>query len=149
MATTATKKALAPATKKATTGSAETGARCEESSRTSSEEVCCGGALETDQGYVQEGIADYLPGRAPGCGAKAAKALLAALAQTVLASIHKNGAQAFTLPGLLKVVAPHVPAKKKRFCEDPFTGVEKWFAAKPTLVRLEARPLKKLKDAAL
>ncbi len=80
---------------------------------------------------------------------KAAKALLAALEETVLASIHKKGAKEFTLPGLLKVVAQDVPAKKKRFGKDPFTGEDKWFAAKPASVRLKVRPLKKLKDAAL
>jgi len=80
---------------------------------------------------------------------KAAKALMAALEQTVLASVHKKGAKEFTLPGLLKVVAQDVPAKKKRFGKDPFTGEDKWFAAKPASVRLKVRPLKKLKDAAL
>ena len=80
---------------------------------------------------------------------KAVKALLAALEETVLASIHKKGAKEFTLPGLLKVVAQDVPAKKKRFGKDPFTGEDKWFAAKPASVRLKVRPLKKLKDAAL
>ena len=69
--------------------------------------------------------------------------------ETVLASVHKKGAKEFTLPGLLKVVAQDVPAKKKRFGKDPFTGEDKWFAAKPASVRLKVRPLKKLKDAAL
>jgi hypothetical protein len=32
---------------------------------------------------------------------------------------------------------------------DPFTKVERWFAAKPASVKLKVRPLKKLKDAAL
>jgi hypothetical protein len=79
---------------------------------------------------------------------KAAKALLAALEETVLASIHKKGAKEFTLPGLRKVVAQDVPAKKKRFGKDPFTSEDKWFAAKPASVCLKVRPLKKLKDAA-
>jgi hypothetical protein len=74
---------------------------------------------------------------------------MAALEETVLASVHKKGAKVFTLPGLLKVVAQDVPAKKKRFGKDPFTGEDKWFAAKPASVRLKIRPLKKLKDAAL
>jgi hypothetical protein len=51
---------------------------------------------------------------------KAVKALLAALEETVLASIHKKGGKEFTLPALLKVVAQDVPAKKKRFGKDPF-----------------------------
>ena len=40
-------------------------------------------------------------------------------------------------------------ALKERFGKDPFTGEDKWFAAKPASVRLKVRPLKKLKDAAL
>ncbi|MBC8752435.1 hypothetical protein OKW43_005696 [Paraburkholderia sp. WC7.3g] len=66
-----------------------------------------------------------------------------------MTSVHRKGAKEFTLPGLLKVVAQDVPAKKKRFGEDPFTGEDRWVAAKPASVRLKVRPLKKLKDAAL
>jgi nucleoid DNA-binding protein len=80
---------------------------------------------------------------------KAAKAVLAALEGTVLASIHKKGIGEFTLPGLLKVTAQNIPAKKKRFGKDPFTGEERWFAAKPASVKIKSRALKKLKDAAL
>ena len=80
---------------------------------------------------------------------KAAKAVLAALEATVLASVHKKGIGEFTLPGLLKVSALTIPAKKKRFGKDPFTGEERWFAAKPASVKIKSRALKKLKDAAL
>ncbi|MGS0891610.1 HU family DNA-binding protein [Burkholderia stagnalis] len=79
---------------------------------------------------------------------KAVKAVLAALENVVLGSVHKKGAGEFTLPGLLKISAQVVPAKKKRFGKDPFTGVERWFPAKPASVRVKARALKKLKDAA-
>jgi nucleoid DNA-binding protein len=98
--------------------------------------------------FTKASLATHLAERA-GLEPKAAKALMAALEETVLASVHKKGAKEFTLPGLLKVVAQDVPAKKKRFGKDPFTGEEKWFAAKPASVRLKVRPLKKLKDAAL
>ncbi|SOE87321.1 DNA-binding protein [Burkholderia sp. YR290] len=98
--------------------------------------------------FTKASLAIHLAGRA-GVEPKAAKALMAALEETVLASVHKKGAKEFTLPGLLKVVAQDVPAKKKRFGKDPFTGEDKWFAAKPASVRLKVRPLKKLKDAAL
>ncbi|MFM0031884.1 HU family DNA-binding protein [Paraburkholderia madseniana] len=98
--------------------------------------------------FTKASLTTYLAERA-GVEPKAAKALMAALEETVLASVHKKGAKEFTLPGLLKVVAQDVPAKKKRFGKDPFTGEEKWFAAKPASVRLKVRPLKKLKDAAL
>ena len=98
--------------------------------------------------FTKASLAIHLAERA-GLEPKAAKALMAALEETVLASVHKKGAKEFTLPGLLKVVAQDVPAKKKRFGKDPFTGQDKWFAAKPASVRLKVRPLKKLKDAAL
>ncbi|SAL67750.1 HU family DNA-binding protein [Caballeronia humi] len=98
--------------------------------------------------FTKASLTVHLAERA-GVEPKAAKALMAALEETLLASIHKKGAKEFTLPGLLKVVAQDVPAKKKRFGKDPFTGEDKWFAAKPASVRLKVRPLKKLKDAAL
>jgi len=80
---------------------------------------------------------------------KAVKAVLAALEATILASINKKGIGEFTLPGMLKVTALNVPAKKKRFGKDPFTGEERWFAPKPASVKIKSRALKKLKDAAL
>mgnify|MGYP000900461814 CR=1 FL=1 len=80
---------------------------------------------------------------------KAAKAVLAALEATILASIHKKGLGEFTLPGLLKITAQSVPAKKKRLGKDPFTGEERMFAAKPASTKIKTRALKKLKDAAL
>ncbi len=79
---------------------------------------------------------------------KVAKATLAALEATILGAVHKKGAGEFTLSGLLKITVQQVPAKKKRFGKDPFTGEERWFPAKPATVRIKARPLKKLKDAA-
>ncbi|MEO8670903.1 MAG: HU family DNA-binding protein [Tahibacter sp.] len=80
---------------------------------------------------------------------KTVKSVLAALEATVLGAIHKKGAGQFTLPGLVKITAQSVEAKKKRFGKDPFTGAERWFPAKPATVRIKARALKKLKDAAL
>ncbi len=79
---------------------------------------------------------------------KAVKAVLAALESVVLGAVHKKGAGEFTLPGLLKLSVQSVPAKKKRFGKDPFTGLDRWFDAKPASVRIKARALKKLKDAA-
>ena len=84
-----------------------------------------------------------------GVEVRAAKAVLAALEATMLASIHKKGIGEFALPGLLKITAQNVPAKKKRLGKDPFTGVERMFAAKPASTKIKARALKKLKDAAL
>ena len=80
---------------------------------------------------------------------KSAKAFMAALEATVLASVHKKGLGEFTLPGLMKVTAIQVAAKKKRMGIDPFTKVERMFAAKPATTKIKVRALKKLKDAAL
>jgi nucleoid DNA-binding protein len=135
MATTTTKKTAAPATKKAA-------APAERKS------VAAAPLKPIKDSFTKASLTIHLAERS-GVEPKAAKALLAALEETVLASIHKKGAKEFTLPGLLKVVAQDVPAKKKRFGKDPFTGEDKWFAAKPASVRLKVRPLKKLKDAAL
>ena len=80
---------------------------------------------------------------------KAAKAVLTALEATIVASMSKKGLGEFTLPGLLKITAQAIPAKKKRRGIDPFTKVEREFAAKPATVRVKVRPLKKIKDASL
>lgn len=80
---------------------------------------------------------------------KAVKAVMAALEGTMVASINKKGSGAFVLPGLLKVTAVAVPAKKARKGINPFTKEETVFKAKPATVKLKVRPLKKLKDAAL
>jgi hypothetical protein len=80
---------------------------------------------------------------------KAVKAVMASLEATVLASVNKKGLGAFTLPGLVKVSVVNVPAKKKRRGTDPFTKVEREFAAKPATVKIKVRALKKVKDAAM
>lgn len=79
---------------------------------------------------------------------KATRAFLAALEDTILGAVHKKGAGEFTLSGMLKITVQQVPAKKRRFGKDPFTGEERWFDAKPATVRIKTRALKKLKDAA-
>ena len=81
--------------------------------------------------------------------AKAVKAVLLHLENTIVASLHKKGAGEFTLPGLFKVTSVKVPATKRRFGKNPFTGLEQWFEAKPATVRVKVRALKKVKDAAL
>jgi nucleoid DNA-binding protein len=100
------------------------------------------------EALTKAGLAGAIAQQA-GVEMKAAKAMLAALESVVVGSISKKGLGSFTLPGLLKVVAQNVPAKAKRFGKDPFTGVERWFPAKPASVRVKVRALKKLKDAAL
>lgn len=80
---------------------------------------------------------------------KVVKAVLGALESTLLAAINKKGAGEFTWPGVVKVSALQVPAKKARKGIDPFTKVERMFAAKPASVKVKARFFKKVKDAAL
>lgn len=84
-----------------------------------------------------------------GVDVKSVRAVMAALENTVLASVHKKGAGAFTLPGMVRVAVQQVPAKKARRGIDPFTKEERVFKAKPASVKLKARFFKKLKDAAL
>ncbi len=80
---------------------------------------------------------------------KAARAFMSALEAAILASVHKKGFGAFTLPGLMKVTATQVPATKKRVGIDPFTKQERTFAAKKATTKIKVRALKKLKDAAI
>ncbi|APR38644.1 HU family DNA-binding protein [Paraburkholderia sp. SOS3] len=97
--------------------------------------------------FTKASLANHVAERA-GVEPKSTKAVLAALEDTILGAVHKKGAGEFTLSGLLKISVQAVPAKKKRFGKDPFTGEERWFPAKPASVRVKARALKKLKDAA-
>lgn len=87
--------------------------------------------------------------QASGQEPKVVKAVLGALEATLLASINKKGAGEFSWPGVVKVTALQVPAKKARKGIDPFTKVERTFAAKPASVKVKARFFKKVKDAAL
>ncbi len=80
--------------------------------------------------------------------AKDVRALLAALEDSIRASISKKGPRTFVLPGLLKITAVAVPAKKARKGINPFTGEPTTFKAKPATIRVKVRPMKKLKDAA-
>ncbi len=98
--------------------------------------------------FTKGALTNHLAEQA-GVEPKAVKAVLAALEATVLGAISKKGAGEFTLPGLLKIGVQKVPAKPKRKGINPFTKEEQVFAAKPATVRIKARALKKLKDAAL
>jgi nucleoid DNA-binding protein len=79
--------------------------------------------------------------------AKAVKAVLVNLEATILASLSKKGARAFTWPGLFKATAVAVPAKPARKGINPFTKQEQTFAAKPASTRVRVRMLKKAVDA--
>ena len=74
--------------------------------------------------------------------------VIAALENTVHASVSKKGAGSFTMPGLFKITAVEVPARPARKGINPFTKEEVTFKARPKSVKVKVRPLKKLKDAA-
>jgi hypothetical protein len=54
-----------------------------------------------------------------------AKAILAALEDIFLGSVHKKDAGEFTLSGLLKIRIQQGPGKKRRFGTASFTGEER------------------------
>jgi len=80
--------------------------------------------------------------------AKDVRALLAALEDSIHASISRKGPRTFVLPGLLKITVVAVPAKPARKGVNPFTGEATVFKAKPATVKVKVRPMKRLKDAA-
>jgi nucleoid DNA-binding protein len=84
-----------------------------------------------------------------GVDTKSTRAVLEALEQTMHSAVSKKGAGLFTMPGIFKMSSTAVAAKPKRKGIDPFTKVERVFAAKPATVKIKTRALKKLKDAAL
>ena len=99
------------------------------------------------EAFTKAALVEHLATQS-GVEPKGVKAVLAALEVTVLGAVHKKGHGEFTLPGLLKIGVQKIEAKKKRFGKDPFSGQDRWFPAKPASVRIKARALKKLKDAA-
>ena len=136
------KKKAKPAAKKSTS------ARSSGSSAAKAAKPAAGSMKPIRQALNKTGLVNHLA-ESSGVEPKAVKAVMAALEGTVLASVNKKGAGAFVLPGLLKVTAVAVPAKKARKGINPFTKEETVFKAKPATTKLKVRPLKKLKDAAL
>ncbi len=80
---------------------------------------------------------------------KIVKAVMDAIERNILGHVAKGGSGQFTFSNLFKIVTKHVPAKARRKGINPFTKVEQWFEAKPATTRVKARPMKRLKDAAL
>ncbi|MBN3761018.1 HU family DNA-binding protein [Burkholderia sp. Ac-20365] len=153
MAKTATKAATNPASKAAPKAAAKTAKKAAPAAKKTAVKATNGTAKKLVAGapvkdkFTKASLAAHVA-TAANVEPKAAKAVLAALEDTILGTVHKKGAGEFTLSGLLKITVQQVPAKKKRFGKDPFTGEERWFDAKPASVRIKARALKKLKDAA-
>lgn len=78
---------------------------------------------------------------------KAAKAVIASLEATILASLHKKGAKGFVWPGLFKASLVSTPARPARKGINPFTKQEQMFAAKPASSKIRIRALKKANEA--
>jgi nucleoid DNA-binding protein len=146
-ASKATKAAPAKASKKTATVKAAKPA-AKPAAKANGAKVAGGPLKPIKQAFNKTGLVAYLA-ETSGVEPKSVKAVMAALEGTMVASVNKKGLGNFTLPGLLKVTAIQVPAKKARKGINPFTKEETVFKAKPATVKLKVRPLKKLKDAAL
>ncbi|MEX0744459.1 MAG: HU family DNA-binding protein [Phycisphaeraceae bacterium] len=79
-----------------------------------------------------------------------AKKDIASVFDELEAMISKNlkarGPQAFTVPGLMKIVVQKRPATKAREGINPATGEKIMIAAKPARKAVKVRPLKNLKE---
>lgn len=80
---------------------------------------------------------------------KVVKAVMDAIERNIMGHVAKGGSGQFGFTNLFKIVVKDVPAKARRKGINPFTKVEQWFEAKPATRRVKARPMKRLKDAAL
>lgn len=83
-----------------------------------------------------------------GVDLKGVKSVMGALESTILASMGKKAAGEFVLPGLVKLTATPVPARKAYKGIDRFTKQERTFPAKPASVKIKARVLAKARKAA-
>lgn len=140
-------KAAAPAAKKAAPAAKKAAPAAKKAAAPAAKPVAAAAALKPIKAAFNKTTLVAHLAEQSGVEPKAAKAVLAALEAAILGSVHKKGSGEFTLPGVLKIGLQQVPAKKKRFGKDPFTGEERWFPAKPASVKIKTRALKKLKDA--
>jgi nucleoid DNA-binding protein len=85
---------------------------------------------------------------ATGVAKKDVGAVFEALVDEIAKSLSKKGSQAFTIPGLCKIVVQHKPAQPaKKGVPNPFKPGELMdVAAKPAKNVVKVRALKKLKD---
>ena len=74
------------------------------------------------------------------------KAVLESMKGIMHGHIRKNGAGAFTVPGMFKVKTRIKPATRARKGTNPFTGEEMMFKAKPKSTVVKVLPLKAVKD---
>jgi nucleoid DNA-binding protein len=87
---------------------------------------------------------------ATGVAKKDVSAVFDCLSDEIAKALSKKGAQAFTIPGLCKIVVQHKPAQPaKKNVPNPFKPGEMMdVAAKPAKNIVKVRALKKLKDMA-
>ena len=87
---------------------------------------------------------------ATGVAKKDVSAVFDTLSDEIAKALSKKGAQAFTIPGLCKIVVQHKPAQPaKKNVPNPFKpGEMRDVAAKPAKNIVKVRALKKLKDMA-
>ncbi|BBO33256.1 HU family DNA-binding protein [Lacipirellula parvula] len=87
---------------------------------------------------------------ATGVAKKDVSAVFDTLSDEIAKALSKKGAQAFTIPGLCKIVVQHKPAQPaKKNVPNPFKPGEMMdVAAKPAKNIVKVRALKKLKDMA-
>lgn len=142
----AAKAAPAKANKKPASGKAAAPAK-KAAGKSTAAKPAAGPMKPIKEAFNKSGLVNHLAATT-GVEPKAVKAVMAALEGTMVASINRKGAGTFMLPGLLKVTAVAVPARKARKGINPFTKEETTFKAKPASVKLKVRALKKLKDAA-
>jgi nucleoid DNA-binding protein len=85
---------------------------------------------------------------ATGVAKKDVAAVFESLVDEIAKSLSKKGSQAFTIPGLCKIVVQHKPAQPaKKGVPNPFKPGELMdVAAKPAKNVVKVRALKKLKD---
>lgn len=144
----AAKKAAAPAAKKTAVPAKKAAAPAKKAAAAPAAKAAPAALKPVKEAFSKTSLVAHLAAQA-GVEPKVAKAVLTALEGAILGSVHKKGSGEFTLPGLMKIGLQQIPAKKKRFGKDPFTGQERWFPAKPASVKIKTRALKKLKDATI
>lgn len=83
-----------------------------------------------------------------GLARKDVQAVLDGLAEQAMQALGKGGPGVFKIHGLVQIKKVHKPAQPARKGIDPFTKLEREFAAKPASNKVKITALKQLKDAA-
>ena len=83
-----------------------------------------------------------------GLARKDVVAVLETIPHIISAHVSKQGPEAFSWPGMFKILVIKKPATKARQGINPFTGESMLFKAKPASRRVKIRALKQLKEMA-